>query len=158
LFWYGLFSEPFYFFLYIFSGSYIVDVIGIVTDIQSKRYQETNAVKVTLNDKRYYIVAGILNFVFFYFSLSITLIIYNLRGTCECILVGMYAEILKTMMSGLLSDAPILLLQFVQIKNKGGLLSFCCTFYYQYNVCAHYFLGIVSFCCLILNIFCFQNM
>jgi hypothetical protein len=35
-----------------------VDVIGIVTDIHSKQTHETNAVKVTLNDKRYYIVAG----------------------------------------------------------------------------------------------------
>ncbi|WJX62063.1 hypothetical protein P8452_47099 [Trifolium repens] len=72
--------------------SHLIDVIGIVTDIHSKQTHETNAVKVTLNDK---------------------------RGTCECILVGMYAEKLKTMMSGLLSDPPILLLQFVQIKNKG---------------------------------------
>ncbi|WJX38029.1 DNA helicase [Trifolium repens] len=72
--------------------SHLIDVIGVVTDIKAKQSQEINAVKVTLNDK---------------------------RGTCECILVGMYVDKLKTLMSGLLSDAPVLLLQFVQIKNKG---------------------------------------
>ncbi|WJX62988.1 hypothetical protein P8452_47923 [Trifolium repens] len=73
--------------------SHLIDVIGVVTDVHSKQFNQIDAAKVTLTDK---------------------------RGTCECILVGMYAEKLKTMMSGLLSDAPILLLQFVQIKNKGA--------------------------------------
>jgi hypothetical protein len=103
----------------------IVDVIGVIRDIHSNRSRGNSAVKVTLNDMRYQFVTTDKNVHFWslFSLLFVRLIVYFLRGTCECILVGNYADKIKTLMSGLGSDAPILLLQSVQIRNKGGLLN-----------------------------------
>ncbi|PNX94772.1 replication factor-A carboxy-terminal domain protein [Trifolium pratense] len=73
--------------------SYLIDVIGVVTDFHSNPANDTGAVKVTIADK---------------------------RGICECLLYGEYADQFKDMMYENSSQLPILVLQFVMVKCKQG--------------------------------------
>ncbi|WJX26021.1 DNA helicase [Trifolium repens] len=82
------------------GSSYLIDFVGVVTDVFTKPVNEigeemSNAVKVLLTDSR--------------------------RGSCECILVGQFADQFNKMMFESSTEVPILVLQFVRINSKRGI-------------------------------------
>jgi hypothetical protein len=50
------------------------------------------------------------------------IVVYIWRGSCECILVGQFADQFNKMMSESSTEVPILVLQFVRINSKRGWL------------------------------------
>jgi hypothetical protein len=49
-------------------------------------------------------------------------VVYTWRGSCECLLLGEYADQFKKMMSESSTELSILVLQFVKINSKRGWL------------------------------------
>ncbi|GAU23259.1 hypothetical protein TSUD_281520 [Trifolium subterraneum] len=74
---------------------YLIDVIGVVTDVQSNPDSDVGAVKITLADK---------------------------SGICVCFLYGDYADQFKDTLYHRKYELPVLVLQFVNIKVAQGLL------------------------------------
>jgi hypothetical protein len=62
------------------------------------------------------------------------IVVYIWRGSCECILVGQFADQFNKMMSESSTEVPILVLQFVRINSKRGWLRVDFIFY-CYNQC-----------------------
>ncbi|PNX95169.1 replication factor-A carboxy-terminal domain protein [Trifolium pratense] len=75
--------------------SYVIDVIGVVTEVHVNPANDTGAVKVTLADK---------------------------RGMFECFLYGDYGDELKNLLYENGSELAILLLQFVSITSNKGVI------------------------------------
>jgi hypothetical protein len=115
-------------------GCYVSDFVGVITHVYAEPFDNlgqeiTNAVRIVLIDKRYlkfemkrFFCCFIYCFDLFIHFFLHGFFFYIWRGTCECVLLGEYVDQFKKMMSESSTELSILVLQFVKIDSKRGLL------------------------------------